>query len=209
MGPAGWHAGSYFPEQKLNPRPLQQKRRDLTTGPPGKSQVVNNSSRTLLTSLSKETKYANSDQHKELDLPLIQSMDFISYFIYGFSVKILNLYFMSSKVLLDPCDKSFLALSITIRMIEVPFSDEAAVCFPVNTCLNPSTVCFTRVLCRHLSYTCSIRIHWGNLLHILGLHPQRSGSLSLGQCLASVFLNKPQEWRIGALLLDFLLILRH
>lgn len=87
---------------------------------------------------------------------------------------------MSSKVLLNPCDKSFLALSITIRMIEVPFSDEAAVCFPVNTCLNPSTVCFTRVLCRHLSYTCSIRIHWGNLLHILWLHPQRSGSLNLG-----------------------------
>ena len=105
-------------------------------------------------------------------------------------MKILSLYFMSNKILLNVCDKSFLDLSITIRMIEVPLSDEAAVCFPVNTCLNPSTVYFTRVLCRHLSYTCSIRIHWKNLLHILGLHPQRSGSLNLGWCSAFVFLNK-------------------
>ena len=123
----------------------------LTTELHRKSQDVNNSSGTLLTSLSKETKYANSDQHKELDLPLILSMDFTSYFIYGFSMKMLSLYFMSNKVLLDACGKSFLALSITIRMIEVPFSDEAAACFPVNTCLNSSTVCFTQVLCRHLS----------------------------------------------------------
>lgn len=71
----------------------------------------------------------------------------------------LSLYFMSNKVLLDACDKSFLALSITIRMIEVPFSDEAAACFPVNTC-------YTQVLlvshkrsadiCPHLFYQNSL-----------------------------------------------------
>ena len=32
-----WHAGSQFPDQGSNPRPLQWNCRVLTTGPPGKS----------------------------------------------------------------------------------------------------------------------------------------------------------------------------
>ena len=38
FGQAAWHAGSQFPYQGSNPRPLQWKHRVLTTGPPGKSQ---------------------------------------------------------------------------------------------------------------------------------------------------------------------------
>ena len=36
----GQHVGSQFPNQGLNPRPLQWKHRDLTTALPGKSHVL-------------------------------------------------------------------------------------------------------------------------------------------------------------------------
>ena len=39
FGRAARHVGSQFPDQGLNPRPLQWKRRVLTTGPPGKSLI--------------------------------------------------------------------------------------------------------------------------------------------------------------------------
>ena len=42
---AAQHVGSQFPNLGLNPRPMQWKHGVLTTGPPGKSQIVNAISR--------------------------------------------------------------------------------------------------------------------------------------------------------------------
>ena len=38
FGRAAWHVRSWFPDQGLNPRPLQWKHRVLTTRLPGESQ---------------------------------------------------------------------------------------------------------------------------------------------------------------------------
>ena len=40
FGCTAWLAGSYFPDQGLNPGPCQWKRQVLTTGPPGNSQYI-------------------------------------------------------------------------------------------------------------------------------------------------------------------------
>ena len=40
FGRAAWHVGSWFPNQGLNPLPLQWKHGVLTTGPQGKSLTV-------------------------------------------------------------------------------------------------------------------------------------------------------------------------
>lgn len=76
----------------------------------------------------------------------------------------------------------------------VPFSSEAAACFPVNTCYAQVLLVSHKRsadICPHLFYQNSL----GNLFTFWDSTPRGSGSLNLGDCLAFVFLNKPQEWR--------------